>query len=344
MNLKKPFLIAEISANHYGNFSIAKKLIKCAKKNGADAVKLQTFTADTMTIKSKKKYFKITKGLWKNYNLWDLYNKAKTPLEWHRKLFSYSKKIGIKIFSTPFDESAVDFLEKLKCPLYKIASFEMTDLALVKKIAKTRKPMIISTGMASLKEIELTYKTAKKYGAKNITLLYCVSNYPSNISDFNLNNINILKKKFKCSIGLSDHSKDNRVAISAVAIGADIIEKHIALKNQKKGLDINFSIKGDEIKKFRNDIDLAFKLRGYKSFYRNQSEKKSEMFRRSIFVVKDIKKSEKFSNKNIRRIRPGFGVSPIYYEKLLGKKSPTDLKKEYPLPYKVLDLLKIKKL
>ena len=171
MNLKKPFLIAEISANHYGNFSIAKKLIKCAKKNGADAVKLQTFTADTMTIKSKKKYFKITKGLWKNYNLWDLYNKAKTPLEWHRKLFSYSKKIGIKIFSTPFDESAVDFLEKLKCPLYKIASFEMTDLALVKKIDKTRKPMIISTGMASLKEIELTYKTAKKYGAKNITLL-----------------------------------------------------------------------------------------------------------------------------------------------------------------------------
>ena len=189
---KIPFLIAEISANHCGNFNLAKKLIKCAKQNNANAVKLQTYTADTMTIKSKKKYFKIKNGLWKGYNLWELYNEAHTPLKWHKGLFDYGKKLGITVFSTPFDETAVDFLEKLKCPIYKVASFEMTDIPLIKKIASTKKPMIISTGMANIKEIELTFKTAKKYGANDITLLYCVSNYPSKISDFNLNNIKIL--------------------------------------------------------------------------------------------------------------------------------------------------------
>ena len=234
MKLKIPFLIAEISSNHCGNFSLAKKLISCAKRNGADAVKIQTYTPDTMTIKSDKKYFKIKNGLWKNYSLWNLYNEAKTPLEWHKRLFKHARSIGIKIFSTPFDETSVDFLEKLNCPFYKIASFEMTDLPLIKKVAKTKKPIIISTGMSSLKEIEEAYKTAKKFGSKDITLLYCVSNYPSKLNDFNLNNIKILKKKFKCRIGLSDHSKDNRVAITAIATGAEIIEKHIALDNQKK--------------------------------------------------------------------------------------------------------------
>ena len=249
-----PYLVAEMSANHCGNFQLAKKLINCAKKNGADAVKLQTYTPDTMTIKSKKKYFKIKNGLWKGYNLWDLYNEAHTPLEWHKKLFDYSKKIGITIFSTPFDETAVDFLEKLKCPIYKIASFEMTDTPLIKKIALTKKPMIISTGMANLNEIETAYKIAKKYGAKDITLLYCVSNYPSKSSDFNLNNIKILKEKFKCKVGLSDHSKDNNIAIAAIAAGAEVIEKHIALDNQKKGLDIDFALKGKQIKKFKKQL------------------------------------------------------------------------------------------
>ena len=191
MKIKKPFLVAEISANHCGNFLMAKKLIKCAKENNADAVKLQTYTPETMTINSNKKYFKIKNGLWKGYTLWDLYKKAHTPLHWHKPLFDYAKKLKIKIFSTPFDESAVDFLENLKCPLYKIASFEMTDLPLIKKIASTKKPIIMSTGMASLNEIEQSFKIAKKYGAKDITLLYCVSNYPSKNSDFNLNNIKI---------------------------------------------------------------------------------------------------------------------------------------------------------
>ena len=336
-----PFLIAEISANHCGNFKLAKKLIKCAKKSGADAVKLQTYTADTMTIKSSKKYFKIKNGLWKGYNLWDLYNKAHTPLEWHKKLFDYGKKLKITVFSTPFDETAVDFLEKLKCPMYKVASFEMTDIPLIKKIASTKKPMIISTGMANMKEIELTFKTAKRYGAHDITLLYCVSNYPSEITDFNLNNIKILKKKFKCRVGLSDHSKDEKVAITAIAAGAEVIEKHIALNNQKKGLDIEFSLKDKKMRKFRKAIDETFQLLGKRQFHRNKSEEKSKIFRRSIFVIKDIKKGEKFNKNNIKRIRPGYGLPPIYYEKLLNKQSPYSLYKGNPLKKNILRKLKV---
>ena len=336
-----PFFIAEISANHCGSLNKAIKLIKCAKDNGANAVKLQTFTADTMTIKSNKKYFKINKGLWKGYNFWDLYNKAHTPLEWHKKLFDYAKKIGIIIFSTPFDETAVDFLEKLKCPMYKVASFEMTDIPLIKKIASTKKPVIISTGMANLNEIELTYKVAKKYGAKNITLLYCVSNYPSKNSDFNLNNIKVLKDKFKCRVGLSDHSKNDKIAIACIAAGAEVVEKHIALDNQKKGLDIEFSLKGKEIKRFKSSIDEVYKLLGKKYFYRSKSEDSNKVFRRSIFVVKNILKGEKFTKYNIRRIRPGYGVSPIYYEKILNKKSPSNLKKGNPLNLNILKKIKI---
>jgi len=338
---KIPFLVAEISANHCGNINLAKKLIKCAKDNGADATKLQTYTADTMTIQSNKKYFKIKNGLWKGYDLWNLYNEAHTPLEWHKKLFDYGKKLGITIFSTPFDETAVNLLEKLKCPMYKVASFEITDLLLIKKISQTKKPIIISTGMASMEEIELAYRTAKNYGAKDITLLYCVSNYPSKNIDFNLNNIKILKNKFKCRVGLSDHSKDNRVAIAAVAAGAEVVEKHIALDKQKKGLDIEFSLKGKEIKKFKEDINLAYNLLGKKYFYRNKSEKKSKIFRRSIFATENIKKGEKFNNQNIRRIRPGYGLEPKYYEKLIGKKSPITLDKGQPLKKFILYKLKI---
>ena len=331
MKTKKPFLIAEISANHCGSFLIAKKLIKCAKQNGADAVKLQTYTPETMTINSSKKYFKIKDGLWKGYTLWDLYQKAHTPLSWHKKLFNYAKKLKIQIFSTPFDETAVDFLEKLRCPMYKVSSFEMTDIPLIKKIAKTKKPMIISTGMATLPEIELSYRTAKKYGAKDITLLYCVSNYPSKNTDFNLNNIKILKKKFKCKVGLSDHSNDDTIAVVAIASGADVIEKHIALENQKKGLDIKFSLKGSEIKEFRNKIDLTFELIEKKNFFRNSSENTSKLLRRSIFITRDIQKGQKFTKENIRRIRPGHGMEPKYYEKLIGRISKKKLSKGEPL-------------
>ena len=335
----KVFFIAEISANHCGNFILAKKLINCAYKNGADAVKLQTYTADTMTLNSNKKYFKIKEGLWKGYNLWDLYDKAHTPLEWHKDLFQYGKSLGLKVFSTPFDDTAVEFLEKLKCPIYKIASFEMTDINLVKKVSQTKKPIIISTGMANLDEISTTVNVAKKNGAKDITLLYCVSNYPSSISDFNLHNIRILKNKFKCKVGISDHSKDNRVAIAAIASGAEVIEKHIALDNQKKGFDINFSIKGKEIKKLRNDIDTAFELLGKNIFYRNKSENKSKIFRRSIFTIKNIKKGEKFTKENIKLVRPGYGLAPKYYNKILNKKSPINIQKEEPLKNNILKKL-----
>lgn len=328
---KKPFLIAEISSNHCGKFDIAKKLIKCAKVNGADAVKLQTYTADSMTLNSNKKYFIIKKGLWRGYKLWDLYNKAHTPLEWHKKLFRYAKKIGIIIFSTPFDENAVDFLEKLNCPMYKIASFEMTDLLLIKKIASTKKPIIISTGMANLDEISLAFKTAKKYGAKDITLLYCVSNYPSKIDDFNLNNIYILKKKFNCRVGFSDHSIDDTVAMTAVASGAEVIEKHVALNEKSKGLDVKFSLKGNEIKKFKQKLDLVYKLKGQKTFFRNKNEAANKIFRRSIFAVENIKKGEIFTKQNIKRIRPGYGLEPKYYEKLLGKKSKKNVAKGEPI-------------
>ena len=337
----KVFFIAEISANHCGNFKLAKKLIKCAYVNGADAVKLQTYTADTMTLKSNKKYFKIKQGLWKGYTLWDLYDKAHTPLRWHKELFKYGKSLGIKVFSTPFDNTAVDFLEKLNCPIYKIASFEMTDLNLVKKVSQTKKPIIISTGMANLKEIETTMKVAKKNGAEDITLLYCVSNYPSLVSDFNLNNIKILKNKFKCRIGISDHSTDNRVAIAAIACGAEVIEKHIALDNQTKGFDIDFSLKGKEINKLREDIDVTFKLIGKKSFFRNKSENKSKIFRRSIFSTQNIKKGDKFTNDNIKIVRPGHGLQPKYFNKLLNKRSVANISKHEPINADILKKLNI---
>ena len=235
------------------------------------------------------------------------------------------------MFSTPFDVTAVDFLEKLDCPIYKIASFEMMDLNLVKRVSQTKKPIIISTGMANLEEIEATVKTARRNGATDITLLYCVSNYPSSINDFNLNNIKILKNKFKCKVGFSDHSTDNRVAFAAIASGAEVIEKHIALDNQKKGFDINFSLKGKEIRKLRDDIDVSFKLLGKNSFFRNKSENKSKIFRRSIFATKNIKKGEKFSKDNIKVIRPGYGLAPKYFNKILNKKSPVNISKEEPL-------------
>ena len=341
MKFTSPFFIAEISANHQGNFLNAKKLIKSAKKYGANAVKLQTYTPDTMTLNSDKKYFKINDGLWRGYKLWDLYNDAKTPYEWHEKLFLYAKKIGITIFSSPFDEYAVDFLETLNTPFYKVSSFELTDLPLIKKIALTKKPIIISTGMGTIGEIEEAYNIAKKYGSTDITLLYCVSNYPSKIEDFNLNNISILKKKFKCKVGLSDHSVDNRVAIAAIALGAEVIEKHIALEGQRGGLDIKFSLRGKQIKKFRDDIDIAYKLIGKNYFYRNKSEHKNRELRRSIFISKNIQKGEKLTKDNIKKIRPGNGVHPRYYNSLINKKSPKKLFKGDPLTKNILSLLKI---
>jgi len=340
--LKKiPFFVAEISANHNGSLLHAKQLIKIAKKYGADAVKLQTYSPDTLTLQSNRPDFKIRAGLWKGKKLWDLYEKAQTPFDWHKELFNYAKKLKITCFSTPFDETAVDLLESLNCPFYKIASFEMNHIPLIKKIARTRKPIIISTGMAKLKEIDLAFKTAKKNGAKEIVLLYCVSNYPSKISDFNFNNIRILKERYHCKVGFSDHSTDNKIVAAAIAAGAEVIEKHIALEGQKKGFDLAFSIKGKEIKDYAQVIKDTSLMMGKKYFFRNKSESHSLQFRRSIYVVSDIKKGEKFTKKNISVIRPGFGIQPVYFEKLINKKSPFNIKRESPIKKILLKKLKI---
>ncbi len=338
---KTPFFVAEVSANHNGSLDQAKQLIKTAKKYGADAVKLQTYTPDTLTIKSNKPDFKIRSGLWKGKTLWDLYEKAQTPFEWHKELFYYAKKIQITCFSTPFDETAVDLLENLNCPFYKVASFEMNHIPLIKKIAQTRKPILISTGMANLKEIDMAYSTAKKNGAKEIILLYCVSNYPSKISDFNFNNIRILKARYNCKVGFSDHSIDNKVVAVAIAAGAEVIEKHVALEGQKKGFDLAFSLKGREIRDYAEVIKNTSLMLGKEFFFRNKSENRSLQFRRSIYAISDIKKGQKFTKKNISVIRPGFGIQPIYFEKLINKKSPSDIKRETPIKKSLLRKLRI---
>ena len=316
-----PILIAEISANHNGSIENAKKLIYTAKKNGADIVKLQTYEPQNMTIDSSKKDFLVNDGLWKGYKLWNLYKEAQTPLSWQKELFKYSKKINMPCFSTPYDDEGVNILKKLNAQMYKISSFEMNDTSLVKKICKLKKPVIISTGLASLKEISNVYNIAKKSGCKKLILLYCVSSYPAKNKDFNLNNIKILKKKFNCEIGFSDHSTDNSVAMLAIVSGVRVIEKHIALEKQTKGLDIEFSIKGKEIKQFKEDMNKAWELMGKKSFYRSKNELKNIKFQRSIYVIQKITKGEKFSNKNIKRIRPGYSLPATYWSSVLGKKA-----------------------
>ena len=338
---KTPFFVAEISANHNGSLLHAKKLIKIAKKYGADAVKLQTYTPHTLTIKSNKPDFKITAGLWNGKTLWELYEKAQTPFEWHKELFNYEKKLKITCFSTPFDESAVDLLETLNCPFYKVASFEMNHVPLIKKIARTRKPIIISTGMANLNEIDLAYRTAKKNKAGEIILLYCVSNYPSRIADFNFNNIRILKERYNCKVGFSDHSIDNKIVAAAIAAGAEVIEKHIALEGQTKGFDLAFSLKGKQIKDYVKVIKDTSLMLGKKYFFRNKSENQSLQFRRSIYAISDIKKGEKFTKKNLRIIRPGYGVQPVYFEKLINKRSPIDIKRATSLKKLLLKKLRI---
>jgi pseudaminic acid synthase len=338
---KTPFFVAEISANHNGSLFHAKKLIKIAKKYGADAVKLQTYAPDTLTIKSNRPDFKIRGGLWNGKTLWDLYEKAQTPFEWHKELFNYAKKIKITCFSTPFDESAVDLLENLNCPFYKVASFEMNHIPLIKRVSQTKKPIIISTGMANLKEIDLAYRIAKKNGAKEIILLYCVSNYPSKISDFNFNNIKILKERYNCKVGFSDHSTDNKVVAAAIAAGAEVIEKHIASEGQKKGFDLAFSLRGKEIKHYVQVIKDTSLMMGKEYFFRNKSENQSLQFRRSIYAISNIKKGEKFTKKNIRVIRPGFGIQPVYFEKLINKKSPFNIKSQIPIKMKLLKKLRI---
>ncbi len=329
--IKKPILIAEISANHNGSLSRARKLIKCAKINGADFVKFQTYEPRHMTLNSNRKEFFIKSGLWRGQTLWQLYSKAQTPLIWQSDLFKYAKKVGIKAFSSPFDTECVSVLEKIKCPLYKLASFEMTDFSLIKAICETKKPIIISTGLSSIREIERTLTFAQKNGAKDIALLYCVTSYPAKIEDFHLKNIEILKQTFGFTVGLSDHSNDHLIGQLAISMGAKIFEKHIALANQKKGFDIEFSLKGNEILKYKNNLLKAHKLITGNNFKRSKNEKKLLIHRRSIYAIKNIKKGDKFSVDNIKALRPNNKVGSENFFDVIGKKAKKNIHKFTPL-------------
>ena len=324
----KPFIIAELSANHNGSIERAFESIKMAKEAGADAIKIQTYTADTITIPCDNDEFKIKGGLWDGWNLYDLYKEAHTPYEWHKPLFDYAQEIGITIFSSPFDRTAVDLLEELNTPFYKVASFEIIDLPLIKYIAQTKKPMIISTGMANLKEITEAVKVAKENGCHDLVLLHCISSYPAPVEQSNLLTIPDLAKRFNTSVGLSDHTIGTLVATTSVALGAAVIEKHFTLSRKDKGPDSEFSIEPKELKQLCIDSKIAWEALGEAGYELKKAEEKT--YRRSLYVVKDIKKGEKFTSENMRSIRPGYGLAPKYYETLLGAKVVKAVKKGTP--------------
>ncbi len=320
-----PFIIAEISANHNGDINIAKKTILAAKKYGADAVKLQTYTPDTMTIDCNSDEFLIRDGLWEGNNLYELYKEAYTPFEWHEELFSLAKDNDITCFSTPFDESAIELLESLDAPAYKVASFEVTDLTLLKNIASTKKPVIMSTGMANIEEIDEAVEVLLSNGASSLAILHCVSGYPTSPKDANLKTLTDLKKKYKCVVGLSDHTLSNSTAISAVALGASIIEKHFILDKSIGGPDSSFSITPEDLKNLKMSTKEARDCIGDVNYDLKGDESSMIKFRRSLYAVKDIKVGDKFTKNNIRRIRPGFGIEPKYFDKVLGKTAKVDI-------------------
>ena len=322
INSYKPYIIAELSGNHNGDINRALLLIEKAKEAGANAVKLQTYTADTMTIDHSGPDFMINKGLWSGYNLYELYKVAHTPWEWHPILFEKGKSLGITIFSTPFDHSSVDFLESLNAPIYKIASFELIDLDLIEKVARTGKPIIMSTGMASLVEIEEAVDICHQFKCPDLTLLHCVSAYPAPISACNLATMLDLKKQFpQVRIGLSDHTMGITVAIAAVALGAEVIEKHVTLSRAEGGVDFAFSLEPEELKTLCMEAHNVYESIGSVNYERSSIEKENAIFRRSIYAIEDIKPGDILSRENIKVIRPGYGLPPKYYKEILGKKS-----------------------
>ena len=317
---KPPYIIAELSANHNGSLERALSTIDQAKACGADAIKLQTYTADTMTIDCDLPDFMIKGGLWNGYKLYDLYKWAETPFEWHKQLFSHARKIGITVFSTPFDESAVDLLEDLNTPAYKIASFEAVDLPLIRYVAKTKKPIIMSTGMASEEEINEAVVTAREAGCKQLLLLHCISSYPAPIEQANIKQISNLSERFNVITGLSDHTLGTTVAIAAVSQGACLIEKHFTLSRKDKGPDSDFSLEPEELKKLCRDAKDAWLSLGKASFNRQEAEKNSKVFRRSLYFVKNLNAGQLIKIGDVKRIRPGMGLAPKYLDKIIGKK------------------------
>jgi N-acetylneuraminate synthase len=321
-----PYVIAEMSANHNGDISNAYKIIDMAKASGADAVKLQTYHPDTITMDVNTPEFMIKGGLWDGQSLYELYKSAFMPWEWHKPLFDYAKKIGITIFSSPFDNTAVDLLEDLNTPAYKIASFEAVDLPLIKYVAQTGKPMIISTGMADAEEIQEAIEAAREGGCKELAILHCVSAYPALASNYNLRTLANMRQKFGLVTGLSDHTIDNTTAITSVALGASIIEKHVTLDRNGGGVDDSFSLESKELTELCVGAKTAWEALGKVDYGRKPSEQANVKFRRSLYFVKDIKEGEVITAEHIKSIRPGYGLHPKHYDNVIGNVVNADIK------------------
>jgi N-acetylneuraminate synthase len=330
-------VIAELSANHNGSLDAAFSLIEAAAEAGADAVKIQTYRADTITMKSDKPEFRIAGGLWDGQTLYELYEQAHTPWEWHPELFEKARDAGITMFSSPFDFTAVDLLEELGSPAFKIASFEAVDLPLIRRVAETGKPMIISTGMSDEDEIEAAILAARQAGCEQLVVLHCVSGYPAPASDYNLRTLVDIGARHDVVVGLSDHTLDNATAVAAVALGANVIEKHFTLDRQGGGPDDSFSLEPRELQDLCRDCRTAWQALGRVDYSRKKSEQGNAQFRRSLYVVNDVKAGDIVSPDNVRSIRPGFGLAPRHYDEIMGRKFASDVPKATPVSWDLLE-------
>lgn len=331
-----PYIIAELSANHNGRLETALKIIEEAKKAGADAIKLQTYTADTITLDSEAEEFQIHGGLWDGKSLYQLYQEAHMPWEWHTPLFEHARKLGITIFSSPFDNTAVDLLEDLNAPAYKIASFEAVDLPLIRYVASTGKPMIISTGMADAEEIGEAIEAAREGGCKELAILHCVSGYPAPAEDYNLRTIPDMMQRFGLVTGLSDHTLDNTTAIASVVLGASIIEKHFTLDRSGGGPDDSFSLEPAELSALCRDSKTAWAALGKVDYGRKSSEQGNAKFRRSLYFVRDLEAGDVVTADSVRSVRPGYGVAPKYLDKILGNKVVCDIERNSPVRFDLM--------
>jgi pseudaminic acid synthase len=333
-----PFVVAEMSGNHNQSLERALEIVEAAAKAGAHGLKLQTYTPDTMTLDLDEGDFHISdpNSLWAGTSLYKLYGEARTPWEWHEPIFKRCRELGLEVFSTPFDETAVDFLEALNVPCYKIASFENTDLPLIRKVVATGKPVIISTGMASIAELDETVRAARQAGCKELILLKCTSTYPATPENTNVRTVPHLRDLFNVQVGLSDHTMGVGASVAAVALGAVMIEKHFTLARADGGVDSTFSLEPEEMRQLVLETERAWQSLGRISYGASEAEKKSMVFRRSLYVVKDMQAGEAFSAENVRAIRPGFGLPPKYLETVIGKHARTALKRGTALSWDII--------
>lgn len=333
---ERTYIIAEMSANHAGSIENAKEIIHAAKEAGADCIKIQTYTPDTITIDCDNEYFQISKGTWNGENLYQLYRKAYTPWEWQQELKEEAKKVGLDFFSTPFDKTAVDFLEEIGVEFYKIASFELVDIPLIEYVASKGKPVIMSTGMGTLAEISEAVEAVRRQGNENLALLRCASAYPAITDAMNLRTMQNMAETFGVPVGLSDHSMGSVGAVTAVALGAKIIEKHFCLDRSIENPDSSFSMNPAEFKQMVADIRQAEKAVGSVAYGPTKQEESNIIFRRSVFCVKDIKKGERLTEENVRVIRPGYGLKPKFYPEILGQAALRDIDRGTPLRFDMI--------